>query len=170
ETRHDLGASEYALATRGKGEGRVPELDLDLERRAQEACLRAIQAGLVESAHDCSDGGLSVALAESCFSSYRRNAIGCRVNLEGDLSSAAMLFSESPSRIVLSAFQANVGQIVALAEELGVAAAVIGRTGGERLVIEANGTRMIDRAVVEIESAWRNALPRVLDAGSGAIA
>ena len=158
ETRDDLGASEYALVTRGMSEGRVPKLDLDLEHRAQEACLRAIQAGLIQSAHDCSDGGLSVALAESCFSSYRRSGIGCRVNLEGDLSAAALLFSESPSRIVLSAVPSNVDQIVALAEEQGVAAAVIGRTGGERLVIEVNGQGVIDRIVAEVEASWRNAL------------
>jgi phosphoribosylformylglycinamidine synthase len=169
ETGDDLGASEYALATRGNGEGRVPRLDLKLERRVQEACLKMIQAGLIESAHDCSDGGLSVTLAESCFSSYRREAIGCRVNLAGDLSAAALLFSESPSRIVLSAVQGNVDQIIALAEEQDVPATVIGRTGGERLVIEVNGDCVIDRSVAEVESAWRSALPQMLDAAFAAL-
>jgi phosphoribosylformylglycinamidine synthase len=170
ETGDDLGASEYALATRGNSEGRVPRLDLNLERRVQEACLKMIQAGLIESAHDCSDGGLSVALAESCFSSYRREAIGCQVNLAGDLSAAALLFSESPSRIVLSAVQSNVDQIIAFAEKQDVAATVIGRTGGDRLVIEVNGDRAIDRAVAEVESAWRSALPHTLDVASVAAA
>jgi phosphoribosylformylglycinamidine synthase II len=163
ETGDDLGASEYALATRGNSEGRVPRLDLNLERRVQEACLKMIKAGLIESAHDCSDGGLSVALAESCFSSYRREAIGCRVDLAGDLSAAALLFSESPSRIVLSAVQSNVDQIIALAEEQAVQATVIGRTGGERLVIEVNGEIVVDRIVADVESAWRNTLPRMLE-------
>jgi len=57
ETSNDLGASEYAVAMLGGIEGRVPHLDLELERRVQEACLKTIQAGLIESAHDCSDGG-----------------------------------------------------------------------------------------------------------------
>ncbi|MEK6303827.1 MAG: phosphoribosylformylglycinamidine synthase subunit PurL [Acidobacteriota bacterium] len=170
ETRNDLGASEYELATKGKLEGRVPKLDLDFERRAQEVCLKAIQAGLIESAHDCSDGGLSVALAESCFSSYRREAIGCQVDLTGDLSSAALLFSETPSRIVVSAVQSNVDQIVALAEEQGVPARVIGETGGDRFVIEVNGESVVDRAVAEVESVWRDALPKMLEAATVAAA
>jgi phosphoribosylformylglycinamidine synthase len=163
ETRDDLGASEYELATRGNSEGRVPKLDLNLERRVQEVCLKAIQAGLIESAHDCSDGGLSVTLAESCFSSYRRDAIGCKVDLTGDLSAAAFLFSESPSRIVASAIRSNVNQIIALAQTQGVPAAVIGSTGGDRLVIAIDGEIIIDRPVGEVESAWRNALPRMLE-------
>ena len=166
ETRDDLGASEYQLATQGTSEGRVPKLDLELERRVQEVCLKAIQAGLIESAHDASDGGLSVALAESCFSSYRREAIGCRVNLAGDLSGAALLFSESPSRILASAIQGNVNQIITLAEERGVRAAVVGTTGGDRFVIGVNEEIVIDRAVGEVESAWRNAMPRMLEVAS----
>jgi len=166
ETRDDLGASEYALATRGKREGRVPKLDLDFERRVQEACLKAIQAGLIESAHDCSDGGLSVALAESCFSSYRRAAIGCKLNLTGELSAAALLFSESPSRIVVSAQPSNVDQIIRLADELGVPATVIGSTGGDRFVIEINGAKVVDRTIAEVESAWRSALPQMMEAAT----
>ena len=163
KTANDLGASVYAGAMLGRVEGRVPELDLDLERRVQEVCLKIIQEELVESAHDCSDGGLAVAIAESCFSSYRREAVGCEIKLEGELSSAALLFSETPSRIMISAIDQNVGAILALAREHDVAASVIGRTKGERLVIQANGERIIDRTVSEIESAWRGVLPRMLE-------
>src|SRR5262245_5233509 len=116
-TANDLGASEYAGATLGGLEGSVPKLDLDLERRVQEACLKIIQAGLVESAHDCSDGGLAVAIAECCFSSYRREAVGCEINLEGELSTAALLFAETPSRVVLSAVDGNVDRIIEIAAE-----------------------------------------------------
>jgi len=163
KTANDLGASVYAGAMLGRVEGRVPELDLDLERRVQEVCLKIIQEELVESAHDCSDGGLAVAIAESCFSSYRREAVGCEIKLEGELSSAALLFSETPSRIMISAIDQHVEAILALARENNVAASVIGRTKGERLVIQANGERIIDRAVSEIESAWRGVLPRMLE-------
>ncbi len=162
-TSSDLGASVYVSATLGRIEGRVPELDLDLERRVQEVCLKIIQEELVESAHDCSDGGLAVAIAESCFSSYRREAVGCEIRLEGELSGAELLFSETPSRIVISAIDQHVGAILALAREHDVAASVIGRTKGERLVIQANGERIIDRTVSEIESAWRGVLPRMLE-------
>jgi len=166
ETSNDLGASEYAVAMLGGIEGRVPHLDLELERRVQEACLKIIQAGLIESAHDCSDGGLAVTIAESCFSSYRRDAVGCDVNLEGDLSAAALLFAETPSRIVLSAVQSNVAQILNLAREHVVAATVIGRTKRERLKIDVNGERVIDRRAAEVESAWRGVLPGMLEISS----
>src|SRR5262249_55332106 len=119
-TADDLGCSSYSLWTLGKIEGRVPKLDLALERRVQETCLRAIQAGLIESAHDCSDGGLAVALAESCFSSYRRDAVGCNVKLAGELSAAALMFSESPSRFVVSSLDSNVEAIRSIADEQGV--------------------------------------------------
>jgi len=166
ETSNYRGASEYAVAMIGGIEGRVPHLDLELERRVQEACLKIIQAGLIESAHDCSDGGLAVTIAESCFSSYRRDAVGCDVNLEGDLPAAALLFAETPSRIVLSAVQSNVAQILNLAREHVVAATVIGRTKRERLKIDVNGERVIDRRAAEVESAWRGVLPGMLEISS----
>lgn len=164
-THNDLGSSEYA-ELHGRVEGRLPQLDLELERRVQETCLKIIQAGLVESAHDCSDGGLAVTLAESCFSSYRRDAVGCEVNLEGGLPAAALLFAETPSRIVLSALDDNVAQILKNARGDGIAATVIGRTSGENLKINLNGQRVIDRLVADVEIAWRGLLPRVLEVSS----
>jgi phosphoribosylformylglycinamidine synthase II len=165
-TGNDLGASCYGLAMLGAVEGSVPRLDLNLERRVQNACLKITQAELVESAHDCSDGGVAVAIAESCFSSYRREAIGCEVNLDGEFSAAALLFAETPSRIVLSATNSNVDNIVEIAREHEVAVAVIGRTGGERLTVAVNGGRVINRLICEVESAWRDVLPRMLEIGS----
>ena len=153
----------------GELRGRVPEIDLDLERRVQEACLKSIQAGLVESAHDCSDGGLITALAECCFSSYRRDAIGCEVSLKNvkssgaaELSSAALLFAETPSRIILSAVDANIDQIVQIAAENNVPATVIGRTRGERIKVDLNGERVIDLPITEVEEAWRSHLAGIL--------
>ncbi|HYP26546.1 MAG TPA: phosphoribosylformylglycinamidine synthase subunit PurL [Blastocatellia bacterium] len=165
-TSDDLGASEYVLATRGRLEGRVPALDLDLERRVGEACLKVIESGLVESAHDCSDGGLAIALSECAFSSYRRKAVGFEVNLEGGLGAAAHLFAETPSRIVVSAPDENVDTIMELAKEHGVPAARLGRTGGERLKIRVNGEPVIDRPVSEVEAAWRRVLPSMLEVAS----
>ncbi|HVG19042.1 MAG TPA: phosphoribosylformylglycinamidine synthase subunit PurL [Blastocatellia bacterium] len=166
DTADDLGASEYALAVTGELRGRVPRLDLETERKVQEACLKMIQAGLVESAHDASDGGLAVAIAECSFSSYRREAIGCEVSIEGELSAAALMFAETPSRIIISAAGANVDQVLRLARELGVAATVMGRTGGERLVINVNGEQIVNRPVAEVEAAWRGVLPRMLEVSS----
>jgi phosphoribosylformylglycinamidine synthase len=157
-TGDDMGASEYSLASVGELNGDVPLLDLAVESRVQEACLSIIQAGLVESAHDCSDGGLAIALAECAFSSYRHAAVGAEVNMEGDLSTAALLFSESPSRIVLSAADHCVDQILETARGFDVPATIIGRTGGDRLQIRINRELVVDRAVSEVEEVWRAAL------------
>ncbi|MFL6214293.1 MAG: phosphoribosylformylglycinamidine synthase subunit PurL [Blastocatellia bacterium] len=165
-TADDLGASEYVMVTRGEVAGRVPQLDLELERRVQQVCLKMIQAGLVESAHDCSDGGLSVTVAECAFSSYRKPAVGCTVNLEGDLSQAALLFAETPSRVVLSATAENVEEILATAREHDISARIIGRTGGERLSISVNDEAIIDRPIAEVEAAWRGVLPKMLEVSS----
>jgi phosphoribosylformylglycinamidine synthase subunit PurL len=166
KTADDLGVSEYAMATRGMAEGRVPQIDLDLEKHVQEACLQAITEGLVESAHDASDGGLTTAIAESCFSSYRREAVGCEVNLEGELSQAALLFAETPSRILLSCAQENVERIQAIASVQNISATVIGRTGGQALKISVNGEPVINRTVAEVEALWRSVLPLSLEAAS----
>jgi phosphoribosylformylglycinamidine synthase subunit PurL len=172
-TSNDLSATEYEALMTGELRGRVPNIDLDLERRVQETCLKAIHAGLVESAHDCSDGGLIIAIAECCFSSYRRDAIGCEISLSGldvpvgesglsspedALSSAALLFAETPSRIILSTEDTNVAQILQVARENDVPATVIGRTRGERIKVDLDGERIIDLAVTEVEHAWRGNL------------
>jgi phosphoribosylformylglycinamidine synthase II len=172
KTENDLGAGEYALATvaelndKHAVRGHAPQIDLQLEKRVQEACLQAIQEGLVESAHDCSDGGLAVAIAESAFSSYRRETIGCQVNFEGDLFQAALLFAETPSRIVLSAVDENINRILEIAREQNISATVIGRTGGSILKIDVNGETIINRTVAEVEKAWRKVLPQMLEQAS----
>ncbi|MBI3654783.1 MAG: phosphoribosylformylglycinamidine synthase subunit PurL [Acidobacteria bacterium] len=172
KTANDLGASEYALATQSTTNdqpnrlGNAPPLDLQLEKRVQEACLQIIQAGLVESAHDCSDGGLAVALAECAFSSYKREAIGCEVNLEGELSQAALLFAETPARIIVSAAKENLEKIFEIAREQNIAATVIGRTGGENIKIAVKGEVIINRPTTEVESAWRKVLPQSLEEAS----
>ena len=165
ETERDLGASEYKIAT-GTSRSTVPQIDLERERDVQSACLKAIQAGLVESAHDISDGGLSVALAECCFSSFRRDAIGCEVDLSGDLSNAAQLFSESPSRILLSVQEKDVEAVEGIALEFGVPISKIGRTGGDELSIRNNGTLVVSIRIEEIEKAWRESLPKMLEVAS----
>src|SRR5207253_6555837 len=123
QTRDDLSMSEYTAILGGKSpnemisKGRVPALDLELERAVQTACLRAAEPGLLRSAHDCSDGGLALALAECCFSSLNREAIGAQISLESGVRSLEsktkdgsapdsrlqtpdLLFSETPSRII----------------------------------------------------------------------
>ncbi|MCG8514016.1 MAG: phosphoribosylformylglycinamidine synthase subunit PurL [Halanaerobiales bacterium] len=97
-TRDELGGSEYLQVVYGLEQGRVPELDLALEQRVQGACLAAIKLGMIKSAHDCSEGGLAVCLAESCF----EREFGVQIEAQTKLSAVAWLFSESTSRIVIS--------------------------------------------------------------------
>jgi phosphoribosylformylglycinamidine synthase II len=162
ETGDDLPASQYQERASGLKRA-VPRLDLERELAVINACLKMIQEDLVESAHDCSDGGLAIALAESAFSSYRREAIGFRVDLEGNLSPAALLFAETPSRIVISAPQHYIERIIEIAAGHRAPLSVIGRTGGARIEITVRGKPVIDRPVTEAERAWREALPSMLE-------
>jgi phosphoribosylformylglycinamidine synthase len=165
ETGEDLSASEYAATVEGRtieemrAEGAlVPRLDLERERAVQGAALRAAEEGLLQSAHDCSDGGMSVALAESCFSSHGRAALGADIDLEGIESVRAQLFGETPSRIVVSFEESRRARLEEIAAERGCPFRVIGRVGGQRLRIAVRGEEHIDGEIAELESAWRNAL------------
>jgi phosphoribosylformylglycinamidine synthase len=170
-TRDDLSISEYAATVAGRTteemtrEGRLPALDLELEKAVQEACLRAASEGLLRSAHDCSDGGLAVALAESCFSTLGRDAVGAEIALCSEsLTPAACLFSESPSRIVISFAESAGDRVREIAEEMNCPITLLGRAGGARLHITVNGVEAISREVAELERAWRTSLSNRLRA------
>jgi phosphoribosylformylglycinamidine (FGAM) synthase-like enzyme len=153
----------------GDPSGEVPRLDLEAEKAVQKVCLEAIQAGLVSSAHDCSDGGLAVALAESCFSSYRREALGARIDLSehatlsGVYNAPALLFGESPSRIIISLKPEHVAEVKNIAQFAGVDCAMIGEVGGNELSVVCDGQSLIKAAVTSLEEAWRGALASQLD-------
>jgi len=142
----------------------VPKLDLDRELAVQKACLEAAEAGLLLSAHDCSDGGLAVTLAESCFSSLGRDAIGAEVDLKGEIGPTAMLFSESPSRIVISFAATETNTIQEIAERNQAPFAIIGSVGGTDLKITIDGTEVVVKNVSELEEVWRTALSSKLQA------
>jgi phosphoribosylformylglycinamidine synthase len=169
-TQDDLASSEYAVSAGGittaeiVANGKVPRLDLKREVAVQKACLYTAEAGLLTAAHDCADGGLAVALAELCFSSLGRNAIGADVNLEGDLSSTALLFSESPSRIIITCDPSDVEAIRLIAERHEIPFALLGAAGGTQLRISTNGEEQIKAEIADLESTWRNALSRSLKA------
>src|SRR5690606_1586129 len=116
--------------------GRPPALDLSRERALQRLLVDLAAGRLVESAHDCSAGGLAIALAECCFDS---GGIGARVDTPAAASDggvdplAALLFGESASRVIVSVDPARRDAVLAAARAAGVPAAVIGRTGGARL-------------------------------------
>jgi phosphoribosylformylglycinamidine synthase len=142
----------------------VPRLDLNLELKVQQVCLEAAEAGLLESAHDCSDGGIAVTLAESCFSSLNRAAIGAEIELKESLDVPNLLFSESPSRIVISFAETARRAIQDIARLKACPFAILGRVGGDRLRINAMGSNVIDSPVQSLEHAWRTSLSKKLQA------
>ena len=121
--------------------------------------LALIRAGLVESAHDCSEGGLAVALAECTFDS---GGIGVAVDLESIGTAPwqvnATLFGESASRIVVSVTASKLDAVLAAADEAGVPAKAIGKTGGTRITLSVDGTAVVDSAVADAEQAWAAAI------------
>ncbi|MEP6921406.1 MAG: phosphoribosylformylglycinamidine synthase subunit PurL [bacterium] len=169
-TNDDLSMSEYAVTVEGHdvsqliASGAVPRIDLDAERAVQAACLEAAEAGLLQSAHDCSDGGIAIALAECCFSSLNHPAIGAQVTLDGSLSQSSLLFSESPSRIIISVAEDQQGALEEIAARHNSPLTILGKVRGNRLRIKVNGEPAIDSPVAELETAWRNALAGKLKA------
>lgn len=164
-TEDDLAATEYAATVEGltfaqmiEAGARLPRLDLERERAVQETVLRAASEGLLQSAHDCSDGGLAVALAECCFSTHGRAARGARVELDAEISPASNLFAETPSRIILSFEEGARARVEDIAAECGAPFGVVGRTGGDSLTISANGSELVSQNVGELETVWRAAL------------
>src|SRR5712692_2757038 len=138
-TRDDLSLSEYALVFNGKTVGQVPVLDLQAERAVQTACLRAAEAGLIRSAHDCADGGLAVALAECCFSSLNREAFGADIDITGDYDVATRLFSETPSRIIVTFAESALDSIKEITAASPCPLTLIGKVESNRLRIRSDG-------------------------------
>ncbi len=160
ENREELGGSEWLAARRGLEAGRPPAVDLAHERRLALLLARAVAQGLVESAHDVSDGGLAVALAECCFTGDAQ--VGAEVALTDTIRADALLFGESTGRVIVSS--AAPERLQALAAECGVPARRIGSTGGDRLRIAPGaGDPWIDARVAALRACWANAIPRRLE-------
>ncbi|HEV7644421.1 MAG TPA: phosphoribosylformylglycinamidine synthase subunit PurL [Pyrinomonadaceae bacterium] len=167
-TKDDLGMSEYAQTVLGYttdeliGSATVPQLDLALEKTVQDTCVKLIDEMLLNSAHDCSDGGLAVAIAESCFSSLGRLSVGAEIDLpKSDLSNEAQLFSESPSRIVISFAPENLDKVKEIAGDRPFE--IIGKVGGEDLSIALNGERTVSAPIAVLEGVWKNSLGDALE-------
>ncbi len=159
-----LGGSEYLKVIHGVVRGTPPAIRLDEERALQQYLVSLAQEGLVQSAHDCAEGGLAVTLAECCFDS---GGIGAQVAVAAvsdtgarDVRLAATLFGESASRVIVSALPEDTDDVLARAGEAGVAAAVIGQTGGDRVSLSVDDGQVIDVALSEIERTWANGLTR----------
>ena len=156
-----FGSSQYAKAVLKTVWGLPPALDLDFEKRVQDAARRIAREDLAESLHDLSDGGLLVAVAESTFGPKR---LGARLELETELPLAHVLFHEAPSRVLLSVDPARVDAVRAIAASFDVPALTIGRTIAEhRLEARWNGQDLFATAISGLYQAWDGALARMLE-------
>ena len=173
-TADDLSLSEYTATIDGVSteemiaSGSVPKIDLNLELAVQKVCLEAAEAGLLASAHDCSDGGLAVALAECCFSSLNRSSVGAEIvvpeAMAASLSTKTVLFSESPSRIILSFPAAGLADVQQLAASASCPITILGKVGGGTLRIQCGDEEAISLKVSELENVWRGSLAKKLEA------
>lgn len=150
ETREELSGSSWAHVVHGHLGGLPPQVDLEAERALATLLREAAASGVLESAHDLSDGGLAVALTESAF----RHGVGATVVLDDPF---VDLFSESVARAVVTVQPERHEALVDLAEKHGVPLASIGRTGGSTLEVE--GVDPID--VVELREQWKAVIPAV---------
>jgi phosphoribosylformylglycinamidine synthase len=158
KNKDELGGSEYLKTIYGLKKGKCPAIDLKLEKSVQKTTLEAIEKGLVESAHDCSEGGLAVALAESCISNADKK-LGAVVNFASDrIRKDSLLFGESQSRIVLSAKAKDVKKLMQIAKKNKTPACIIGEVGGSKLVIN----KLISISVDELYKTWYNAIENQL--------
>src|SRR5680860_328860 len=149
ENKEELGGSEYLKVIHNLEKGIPPRIDLLKEQAVQNVCREAIKKELVSSAHDCSEGGLAIALSESCIKGRK----GAEIEIEGKIRSDALLFGESQSRIMLSLNPKNLTLLKEIADIYQVPLLVLGSVEGDKLKIN----RLINIKVEQLEKAWRGA-------------
>ena len=155
----EFGSSEYAKEILETIWGYPPELELEQEAALQKAVVEMIRLELLDSAHDCSEGGIAVALAEKAFPKQ----VGARLNLaSGGLFAEHALFGEDSSRIVVSCDPGHVARIKEVAAKHGVSADVIGETIPQTFEVSLDGTVVIQTPVSELEESYESALQAAL--------
>jgi phosphoribosylformylglycinamidine synthase subunit PurL len=179
----EFGSSEYAKVVLGELWGFPPALELEGEAALQKAIVELGRSGLIESAHDCSEGGLAVALARCAI----QKGMGCTAELRsawtgegarhhtdsGDsqaLAAEFVLFGEDASRIVISCDPANVARIKQIAAKHGISADVLGETVSGNLEIKVDGRAVISASVAELRDVYENALEQALRTEPAAMA
>lgn len=157
----DLAGSEYLHLVHKQKRGN-PCIDMKMEKAVQETCLEAIQTGIIESAHDCSEGGMAVCLAESCMSN-EACLLGAVIELH-DLEidrfrMDEILFGEAHSRIVVSVKNDNLSVLEQIAQKHCIPIYPLGIVGGDRLIVANNGNESINLPLTTLRATWKNAIP-----------
>jgi len=152
--RSEFGGAAYLRLLHGIEQGRPPEVDLDAELRLARLLRSLIARNLIRTAHDLSEGGFLISLAEACL--VRGLGVTVTVPLAG-----ADLFSETQARAIVACAPAMAERVLRAAEEAGVPAADVGETGGEELVVQSGGE--VSRwSVPALHAIWSTALPKAL--------
>jgi phosphoribosylformylglycinamidine synthase len=162
-TKEEIGASEYLKEIHGLVKGPVPDIDLKKEIGLQKTCIEGIRKGIIKSAHDISKGGFAIALAESCISArlFGAKPIGAYVELQSDIRLDALLFGETQSRAIVTVEKDKVMQLKKIAIKNKILATEIGKTGGNRLIINIDWaskkySKKINLTLEELENLWLN--------------
>jgi len=158
ENREHIGGSEYLHTFFGLSRGGVPPLDLAFEKKLQDDLLAAITRGWIRSAHDCSDGGLAVALAECCISN-REAQIGARITLDDTIRTDALLFGETQSRVVITCAPGDADAVMDFFGILGMPCAKIGTVGGGRLKVND----LVDLPLERLDRAFFDSMPAFME-------
>jgi phosphoribosylformylglycinamidine synthase len=154
---YNLGASHYLKVIHGLKAGRPPRLDYERELAVQNTLRELIHAGYIRSAHDCSEGGLAVALAECCFNPAGSLGASCDLSAAGAARLDELLFNESQSRIVISTVPANAEMVLQLCQSRSVPAHRLGTVGGNQLQITA-GKTILRWPIHEIYHDWYDSI------------
>jgi phosphoribosylformylglycinamidine synthase II len=158
---YTLGGSHYLKVCYGLKIGPPPHIDLAHEMNVQNVVRKLIQEGLAKSAHDCSEGGLAVALAECCFNPEK--LLGAKIDLKaGDTPAATVLFNESQSRIVISVAPGDLEKTISMLREYGIPFQQIGKVGGDDLCIRVND-ETFRWPVTDLYDGWFNAIRRAVE-------
>jgi len=155
----EFSSSEYAKTMLGIAAGAPPPVDLAAEKRLIDTLVALASGRLAVSAHDLSDGGLAVALAECSFGT---GGLAPRVELNGSLPAEAALFGERGARALVSVEDSRLARVSELAAQYGVASCVLGRVGRGDWQLAYNGRETIHAPVARLEERWSNALERAL--------
>ena len=173
EFGREFSSSEYSKTIAGIVSGEPPAIDLAAEKRLIDCLVTLASEGSLQSAHDISDGGIAVTLAESCFAASpvgARHAVpvlGAKVNLDGDADAPAedALFNERGARCVISVSPTKLAAVLATARQYNVGAREIGRVHlGNALRIEYKGSAVVDSPLDTLRSIWANSLENTLAA------
>jgi phosphoribosylformylglycinamidine synthase len=171
---YSLGGSQYLKVCHGLKIGPPPHMDLELEIKVQNAVRGLIRKGLVKSAHDCSEGGLAVALAECCFNPEKLFGaeVICSRGPVGDArashrDAAIALFNESQSRIVISVAPENLDDAISVLRERDIPFQQLGRVSRDKLRIQVNDEKFA-WPIVQLYDDWWNSIRRVVESDSSA--